>query len=647
MSDNGNSVFSPGTNSQGVPTLTDPVNVETTAPITTNERLLETTGDSNGPSSVKCKMVESTESHLSANEGRAQTQEASLTPKEDAPHETTGASRTPATLEDRIRDLEAQISGYEMELSQQQRQNEETTTLLMEIQESMQQQMSAKAEAENKCRLLESKMRHLEEVNNKQSKDLADMADLQSVLQEHMEGKAEAEQKYRSSLDRIAQLEADIQPQSDRIQALERELDHSQLFQAGQAEEVAKIRAERAEQQRKEQSLISRLNAAKKEQAEQSNLAERLEDEIRALEQDLESTRKELSEVSHAKVLLENELEVLKKTSENRLRHVEAALLDERNLNEERKRKMKLFVESKSEELRQAKDDNDSLQSELTQTNKSLVDLNNRWKQLHAQWVQSQTRNRELQRDLNRIKKDSENLHKVGDTLEMKLSRSATETEEHKNKRLAAKHELMTVLRTLEAERELTARLRDSLKFTFTPKALSQQQLLSEGLHEFETQLQKLALRLGRPVPGPSDGGDTSNNSDGGDPCDSAALFPDPTDPANGGGYDDTTAGVHPSRTDAEVHRLIAKLEYETQRVSRGIMALSGNIDRMHVLLDASGDRTCYTVLSELLTTGAIRSSSGVVGSASSSTATSEETRRLGSLRSSHQYGQVPSSLRD
>lgn len=538
-----------------------------------------------------------------------------------------------ASNEDRVRELEALLAERESKAA---RREEETTALLLELQESLQQQMSAKAEAENKSRLLETKMKNFEEVNEKQSKELADMADLQTVLQEHMEAKAEAELKYRSALDRISQLEAEAQPQTERIQALEGQLAKLQQLQASQADEVAKIRAERDDQHRKEQSLVSRLNAAKKEQAEHANLAERLEDEIRALEQDLEGTKKELSDVSHTKVLVENELEVLKKTSENRLRNAEAALLDERNLNEERKRKMKLFVESKSEELRQAKADNDSLQVELAQTNKSLVDLNGRWKQLHAQWVQSQTRNRELQRDLNRIKKDSETLHKVGDTLEMKLSRSATETEEHKSKRLAAKHELMTVLRALEVERELTSKLRDSLKFTFTPKALSQQQLLREGLQDFEAQLQKLALRLGRALPGSADA-DTSMNSDAADHSDSG-LTPDTTDLVNGGSDD---SALQHSRTDVEVQRLISKLEYETQRVSQGIMALSGNIERMHLMLDASGDRTCYTVLSELITTGALRAS------ASSSSSTSEETRRLGSLRSSHQYGQVSSSFRD
>jgi hypothetical protein len=95
----------------------------------------------------------------------------------------------------------------------------------------------------------------------------------------------------------------------------------------------------------------------------------------------------------------------------------------------------------------------------------------------------------------------------------MKLSRSANETEEHKNKRLAAKHELMTVLRTLEVERDVSNKLRDSIKFTFTPKALSQQQLLKESLEEFEAQLLKLSQRLGKPLPPPANvNGDASMN---------------------------------------------------------------------------------------------------------------------------------------
>ena len=535
--------------------------------------------------------------------------------------------------------LKARVAALETELAearaQAARRNEETSGLLAELQDSLQAQMGAKAEAENRARLLDVQLRHLQDVSDKQSGELANLADLQSVLQEHLESKAEAEQATRRETLRATELEQTVQAQAAQLESMEAQLHELREEKDAQLKLAQSLRAERDEHHRREKALTSRLNSAKKEQAEQSNLAERYDDEIKALEQDLEATKKDVAELSQAKVLLENELEVTKKTSENRIRQAESALLEERNLNEERKRKMKVFVEHKSEELRQVKSDNDALQAEVTQANKSLLDLNGRWKQLHAQWVQSQTRNRELQRDLNRIKKDSETLHRVGDTLEMKLSRSATETEEHKNKRLAAKHELMTVLRALEAERELSTKLRDSLKFTFTPKALSQQQLLSEGLQDFEGQLQKLAARLGRTLPSSTET-EHSVNSDLGEHGD-AGPGPDGMDLVNGG--DD---GMHANRTDVEVQRLIAKLEYETQRVSQGIMALSGSIERMNVLLDISGDRTCYTVLSELLTTGTLRATSTPV-------AASEETQRLGVIRSSshHQYGHIPSAVRD
>merc|ERR1712161_40865 len=59
-------------------------------------------------------------------------------------------------------------------------------------------------------------------------------------------------------------------------------------------------------------------------------------------------------------------------------------------------------------EARSAKADYLSLETELYQNTHSLKELNHRYKQLHAQWVQSQTRNRELQRDMMKMKKDSE-----------------------------------------------------------------------------------------------------------------------------------------------------------------------------------------------------------------------------------------------
>jgi hypothetical protein len=296
-------------------------------------------------------------------------------------------------------------------------------------------------------------------------------------------------------------------------------------------------------------------------------------------------------------------------------------------------------VEAKAEEIRSSKEANLSLQTELDQTNRSLHELNQRMKQLHAQWVQSQTRNRELQRDMNKIQKDSEKMNKLGDTLEFKLSRSALATEEHKTKRLTAKSELMAVLRQLEAERDLNNRLRDSIKFTFTPKALSQQQLIQETLQEFESELQKLASRLGRPLPPPpvDHGGGAFMGGTGSED----ALDPNSANTSQDSG-DGTTDPGRPSHSEVTSTGLMNKLESETQRVSQCIMALSTNVERMHSVLSGPGTRNCVSALQSLLMAGGGDSNGGGGASSEERAAMTSGSRRIaGGTR----YGQVSGSI--
>jgi hypothetical protein len=516
-------------------------------------------------------------------------------------------------VNDRVQRLETQNKELAIELAG-----------FSDLELNLQQQMSSKAEAENKVRLVNDRVQRLEAQNKELATTLAGFSDLELNLQQQMSSKAEAENNVRLTEQRVQELENAAKEEAVAKEKLQRELVSMREERAAEEQEVEKIREQRADQERREIALTNRLNAAKKKEATKSNLAEQYEEDYKSLEQESEEIKRELHELKESKQKREEELGQAKKISQERFEEADRSLTEELRLNEERKRKMKAFVENKSEELREAKADNDALQTEATQTSRALMDLNTRYKQLHAQWVQSQTRNRELQRDLNRIKKDSDNLHKVGDTLEMKLSRSANETEEHKNKRLAAKHELMTVLRTLEVERDVSNKLRDSIKFTFTPKALSQQQLLKESLEEFDAQLLKLSQRLGKPLPPPANvNGDASMN--------------DLSDSAGGSDVDIVEVNGDGKRTEADMNRLIAKLEYETQHVSQCIMALTGGVERMNVLLDASGNRTCFTSLSEILTTG---------GAATA--ATREETasmtggRRLTSIHSSPRYGRVP-----
>jgi hypothetical protein len=80
---------------------------------------------------------------------------ATITSETDAPQASTSLNGDHSRVsgvesnEDRVRELEALLAERESKAA---RREEETTALLMELQESLQQQMSAKAEAENKSR---------------------------------------------------------------------------------------------------------------------------------------------------------------------------------------------------------------------------------------------------------------------------------------------------------------------------------------------------------------------------------------------------------------------------------------------------------------------------------------------------------------
>jgi len=482
---------------------------------------------------------------------------------------------------------------------------EDDGSLMMLLQEKMQAEMAGKAEAENQLRIVQKQLIEVQSQGEAQTQEFEKYKGLEGSLQQAIASKEEAENDLTMALERINALEKERNDQQTLIETLQKDVAANKEVNEAQELELQKIREQRDEQERKEMSLTNRLNAAKKKEAEKVNTAEKFEDELKSSSQELDQLRKEVQELRQAKATLEKELEETIVSSRQRQVQVEAALADERKLTEDRKHKMKSFIEKKSDELRQAKADQDALQQELNQTSRSLNDLNVRWKQLHAQWVQSQTRNRELQRDLHRIKKDSETLHKVGDSLEMKLSSSAKETEEHKNKRLAAKNELMTVLRTLENEREVAARLRDSIKFTFTPKALSQQQLLNETVEDFENQLVKLSIRLRKALPPSTADADGSTNGEN-DNDNNDDDWVDTMDMDSNGNSQDT-----------DTHRLIEKLNRETQQVSKCIMAMVSGIERLHLMLDMDGDRSCYSVLNEILSAGVVGSTPASGGGSS------------------------------
>jgi len=277
----------------------------------------------------------------------------------------------------------------------------------------------------------------------------------------------------------------------------------------------------------------------------------------------------------------------LKSKAVERVKQAETSLFEERELNEERKKKMKVFIETKAEELREAKGSANDIQKELQETRASLRSSRDREEKIHSELEAAQIKHREIMRQQAIMKKNSDQLHLVGNNLEQKLEKTANETEEHKKKRISAKHEIMQMVRLLESERSVSAKLRESVKFTLTPKALSQQELLNEALRDFQAELERLAAKTGKTLlPSPE--------------FDAQDLELERADSLESKGS--RKPRKRTSKADMDTERLISNLEQETQYVSKGIIRLAGSIERMRSLLNE--DYSCMTYFSNILASG-------------------------------------------
>jgi len=419
------------------------------------------------------------------------------------------------------------------------------------------------------------------------------LVEVQVRLEAEMNRRAESDSKARKLLETMKAYEERLESyekMEDELEAAQANLVTTVSEKSKLELEIAKLREVRDESERKEAVLSNRLNEAKKKEANKSNTAGRLELDNEELRANLESTKAELESTSKAKAKLEGTMEKLKTKAVERVKQAETALKEERELNEERKKKMKVFVETKAEELREAKESAVDMQKELQETRSSLTASREREESIQKDLETARLKYREVQRDMERMKRNAEALHSMGNNLELELEKSANETEEHKKKRISAKHELMTMMRTLEVEKGVSEKLRESMKFTFAPKAQSQQQLLSECLRDLEQELDRLSIKLGKslpPQPQTDDSG-PSKNEEGMERTES-----------NGSGK--KTRRGRASKADMDTERLISNLEQETQSVSKGIMSLVSSIERMRILLDEGNAFNCMAFFSNQL----------------------------------------------
>jgi len=430
----------------------------------------------------------------------------------------------------------------------------------------------------------------------------------QSALLVETQSRLEAEMSRREEFDaEKKKLKDTLQTYSKQLEKYETMEDELEKVQASLVvmvaekskfeSEIQKLRELREESERREAVLSNRLNEAKKKEANKSTEAGRYEAVNEQLKEELDHTKEELDAVTKAKAKLESNMDKLKAKAVERVKQAETALAEERELNEERKKKMKVFVETKAEELREAKESANDMQKELQDTRAALRSSRDREEVVQKELESARIKYRELQRDMERMKKNSEQLHKMGSNFQQELEKSASETEEHKNKRMAAKHELMTMVRTLEVERAVSGKLRESIKFTFTPKALSQQQLLSECLRDFEAELERLAIKLGKTLRAPSESNNDKDGPSGGPVNNDGGESPN----VMNGSAKKTKKNARASKADMDTERLISNLEHETQHVSKGIMSLVGSIERMRSLLDEDHAFSCMNYFAHFL----------------------------------------------
>ncbi|KAL3945714.1 MAG: hypothetical protein SGBAC_000198 [Bacillariaceae sp.] len=411
---------------------------------------------------------------------------------------------------------------------------------------------------------------------NELKKDLIE--DLNNKLQTEMNKRQESEtteKKTKEKLDKVVEQFNTLQKTSkERLMQMKGAIDKLVHSNKKYEDEIVGIREARDEQGRRLSANTTQLNEAKKNAAIKVNAAEHYELKMNELGVELKQTKDKMAQIKFERDRLRKELGNWKKYSEDINKQLEGQLKHEKKLNEERKRRMKFFVEAKTEEARSSTADNVSLQAELDQTTRSLKDFNQRYKQLHSQWVQAQTRNRELQRDMTKTKNDSEKMSKVGGNLEAKLSRYSREIEDHKGKRLAAKNELMTVIAKLEEEKKANTRLRDFVKGTITPNVLLQHQVLQDSADHFEGGIRQLCLRFGREFT-------SLRRKPNGKPDPFADSKPR------------TLAEIQSIVGDTNSARILSKLEDETHRVNQQVSNVSTSVEQLESLLVAPTTKGC------------------------------------------------------
>jgi len=331
---------------------------------------------------------------------------------------------------------------------------------------------------------------------------------------------------------------------------------------------------------RLESKLISQMNEAEQNAAARAKEIAHEIEKVRSLGLELSTTAAKL-EGSEERLEKANQ-EVKEITA--RHKSTKEALDTERDLNK------KLHAEESTmsrKEVLKLSTDLLGLQKVLTDTRNALdssrTDLNAREEEIFV-----------LKNEVKVLRSKSDHLNKNDRTLKSDLNSKVKEVEDHKSKRALAKHETMTLLRTLDSEREVSRKLTESIRLFTVPAVLTQQNDIVVLVGSMDESLDLLSRKLGVPdTPStvPSLRLTTSGNEE--------SIKVDKSIEITGLVTD--TAGPSQFAGDARVGRnsrvTSSGLDHKIGQLAEDVRAISFRVERLRVLADAANRKSCVGAL--------------------------------------------------
>ena len=502
---------------------------------------------------------------------------------------------------------------------------QEKASLLKEVQESMTSMLQDRGEDSNNAKLLEERNSKLQaELSAAEETNSATLAANTAMSEEISKLKAESESK-NSDLESAANEKSQLTAKLESMKKLqERQADEMQmkdsLLKEVQESMTAKLQ-DRGEETNKMKLLEERNSKLQAELSavEETNSATlgantALSEEVSKLRAECESKNSDLESAANEKSQLTAELESVKKLRETGDRTIEelGVKVDEANRRTDREAASRAEIEKKFEvmgemlqkmegekkatedkllrEAASAKDtkmkmkahvdkltiDMNGMKSERDAANKRLLEVGN-YVSLHE--AVSGELEAERAKTIALTQKVKDLLTNNKDT-SMALETQKTEAAAHKNKRLTAKNEMMSLLRKFEAERDRNNLTEDKVKYTLTNQAIEQQKGIEGSIMRLNEDLEKLSKRLG--VAG--QGGEASS-------IPGLEMTPTTNRLLNNsrlGKANSKFPGLNPSQA-------LVALEDEMLRVSSGLGLLSSGIERLTSMVDNdAGSGGCF-----------------------------------------------------